>query len=247
MAFFLRVPERKVVCVLKNGRPALCHGIAVSLKPDVTTFKSFQIETVLDAKRHQQVVNFMHDNSYPRNSERKLCAQGHGVINLIEEVSESLNQGVSSIAIDTRLNDRVAGVAVNNILTKFQPIVNRASPYMSVKAFRTCLQKLQVENNIFEKMKVKRGMNLIYLGVKERFERQGLARSLAEHSIQLAQQRQLDFIQSITFSSEALNLFKQLDFETLTSFKLTDHWVDGAPAFPNAGPDDFVYFVFKML
>ena len=250
MSFLLRVPERKIACAIKTCiiHSALCHDIAVTINTDVSTSDSFKIETILDSKRHQQVVNFMHDNFYPRNSERKPNAQGNGMFSLIEEIPESLNQGVSLLAIDTNLNNQVAGVAVNNILTRFQPIIDRPSPYIGVNAYRTCLRKLQVESNVFENKNVKRGMNLAYLGVKERFERRGLAQNLTEHSIQLAQHLKLDFIQSITFCQKTLNLFEKLQFETVTSFKLIDHWIsDGIPAFPNAGPDDIVYFVFKAL
>lgn len=247
MSVLLRLVPAREMCLMGISSPfrrSLYNAISANPKTLVTK-DFFKVETILNETRHQQVIDFMFDNSYPRTSERKPTAMGQGVFSLIEEVPCLLNERVSLMAIDSS-NDRVIGVAVNSILNQVKSF-DHPSPNIGVKAYRSCLKKLQVDSNVVEKRKEKQGLDLVYLGVKEGFEGSGLARNLAEQSIQLARQKQLDFIQSITYCPETLNLFKSLKFETLKKYKLMDHWIDGVKAFPNAGPDDFVYFELKML
>jgi predicted GNAT family acetyltransferase len=246
MLVVLRVVPAREMCLYATNNPlrrSLCTGISANLKP-LFTKDLFKVETILNDKRHQQVIDFMFDNSYPRTSERKPTAIGQGIFSLIEEVPYFLNERVSLIAIDSS-SDRVIGVAINSI--RNTEYFERPSPNIGVRAYRSLFKKLQVDSNIVEKRKEKQGLDLVYLGVNEGFEGRGLARNLAEQSIQVARQRQLDFIQSVTYCSETLKLFESLKFETLKKYKLMDHWIDGVKAFPNAGPDDFVYFELKML
>lgn len=248
MSVLLRVVPAREICLMCTSnlfRRSFCNGISANVKLPVTN-DFFKVETILNGMRHQQVIDFIFNNSYPRTSERKPTAIGQGVLSLIDEVPYLLDERVSLMAIDSR-NDRVIGVAINSNTSLNIESLDRPSSNIGVKAYRSCLKKLQLDANIVEKRKEKQGLDLVYLGVKECFERRGIARNLAEQSIQLAQQRQLDFIQSITFCPETLNIFKSLEFETLKKYKLMDHWIDGMKAFPNAGPDDFVYLELKML
>jgi ribosomal protein S18 acetylase RimI-like enzyme len=248
MSVLLRVvPAREIclMCTSNQFRRSLCNGIPANLKPPVTK-NFFKVETILNDMRHQQVIDFIFNNSYPRSSERKPTAIGQGILSLIDEVPYLLDERVSLMALDSR-NDRVIGVAINSNSSLNTESLDRPSPNIGVKAYRSCLKQLQMDSNIVEKRKEKQGLDLVYLGVKECFERRGIARNLAEQSIQLAQQRKLHYIQSITFCPDTWNIFKSLEFETLKKYKLMDHWIEGVKAFPNAGPDDFVYLEMKML
>ena len=146
---------------------------AISAIPKTLVAKDFfKVETILNDTRHQQVIDFIFDNSYPRTRERKPPAIGQGVLNLIEEVPCLLNERVSLMAIDSS-NDRVIGVAINSMLNVKS--FDRPSTNIGVKAYRSCFKELQLDSNIVEKRKEKQGLDLVYLGVKESFERRGLA------------------------------------------------------------------------
>lgn len=245
-------PECKKTCFrgrFKSSyiRRSLCHEAIFN--PKASAGVGFKVETILDQKKHQPVIDFIQDNSYPRSSERMPLAIGHGALtSLVEQLPDFLYEGVSLIATDPRQDseNQVVGVAINHILNPSQSF-DRASPDVGVKAFRTCLQQIQASNNVFETKKVNLGMNILYIGVKERFEGHGLGQNLAENSIRLARQLKMDFVQSVVFSDKAFNILKRLEFEELKSLKLFDYKIDRAQAFPIAGTDDVVRFLFKHL
>lgn len=253
MSVFRRLlkPEFEKACF--PGRPnyyrrSLCHEATFNLKNSASA-DFVKVETVLDVKRHQEVIDFIHENSYPRSSERKPLAIGHGALtSLFEQLPDFLHQGISLIATDPRKNrkNQIIGVAINHVLIPSYSF-ERASHDIGVKAFRACLQQIQSSNNIFETKNVNHGLNIFYLGVRERFEEYELARILAENSIRLARQLKMDFIQSITFNEETFEILKRLEFDELKSSKLFEYKIDGAKAFPNAGTSDVVRFLFKHL
>lgn len=206
-----------------------------------------KLERVENIHHHEKIITFIEDNFYPRESERKPIGIGHGAYSLVEEVPRLLNQGISVIAFDTT-KDRIIGIAVNHVITAdLDLLFTQPTTNVGVKAFRNCMKKIQDEGNTFKNKKVKRGINMFYVGVKEQLQRSGLPQQLVEHSVELARIQKFDFVQSITFSPELFRLFSRLEFEKVTSISLINQRVNGAQAFPNAGPDDHLYYVYKRL
>jgi hypothetical protein len=132
-------------------------------------------------------------------------------------------------------------------VTAGKPNNHLASHQPGRKAVLTFIKRLQNGNGIFHQHHLKTGMEIFYVGVKEQFCSRGLARYLVHQSTILACENKLDFIQSFPINRETSNLFESLEFETINEINLADHFVDGAPAFPQAGSSDVGRFVVKLL
>ena len=208
---------------------------------------SLHLEVARDDRQHQQLFDFVYEETFPRESVRKVMGIGHGVFSLIDKIPTFLNQEVSLMITDTKSN-KVIGCAINRVVTAGKPenLLNSYNP--GVKAVTTFLKRLKKNHNNFHQQHMKNGIEIFYLGVKEQYCRQGLARYLAQKSTILACKKELDFIQSFSFCSESSKLFESLNFETYNEIYLADHLIEGTPAFPQARPKvDYGRFVVKML
>ena len=207
---------------------------------------SLHLAVIRDDRQCQQLLDFVYEETYPRESVRKVMAIGQGAFSLIDTIPTFLNQGVSIMLTDVE-TEQVIGCAINRIVTVGKPDIHLASHQTGRKAVISFIKRLQNGNEIFHQRHLKTGMEMFYVGVKEPFSRRGLASYLAQQSTILASENKLDFIQSFPTNRETSNLFESLEFETINEINLVDHFVDGAPAFPQAGPGDVGRFVVKML
>lgn len=121
------------------------------------------------------------------------------------------------------------------------------------RAIVTAFERLEKDVDVFQKYSVTEGLELSYLGVREGYEGRGLARQLTQRTVDEAQRRGLQFVQSVPTCSATIGLFERMGFETLSEISFVDHFiVDGepfspGPAFPLARPDDSARFVVKLL
>lgn len=212
---------------------------------------TFQLEKVQrNSSQHQLVMDFIRESSYPPESLRKVRGL-QGLSNWLDHhVPGLLKQDASIVICNTTNRDSIAGVAVNHLIRKDTEWLDQPTSHMGVKVIARSLQRLHKEGDIFKRdPKLKQGMNIFYFAVKDRYGQRGLGKKLIEKSLEVAQERQLDFVQSFTVgpSNPSSRLFDRLEFVTLTELKLSDCFVDGAPAFPHAGVDDIIRYVVKKL
>ena len=161
-------------------------------------------------------------------------------------ILSALKEGLSLIAIDQE-DQSIAGVAIN-------VIVNDSEDEDISKLPRSHQAIIQFAASLKDSYKVSRessnsqSLHLWMLGVREIHCGKGLARKLTEKTIELAQQHEMGFIESLATAPATLHLFGIMGFETKSEMKLQDFITDdGTPGFPRATSTDTARFTVKCL
>ena len=160
-----------------------------------------------------------------------------------------LMDDVSLIAIDEETNT-IAGISLNCIARREESqedeTLSQVPTYiLPVLKF---IDKLEEGYNVFDELDTDQGMDLRFLGVKESYSNQGIARRLSEETIKLARQSGMKFVHSIPTNPITIHLFEVLGFETKSELKCVDFFMDdGEPAFPRAKSTDICRYVVKIL
>lgn len=159
-----------------------------------------------------------------------------------------LLDGVSLIAVDKE-DGTLAGVAVNFVVRKdHHEVAGNDKVPERLKALLQFIEKLEEGHNLFNELNTDKGLDLRFLGVKEKYSRQGIARKLTEESLEIAKKQKLKFVQSIPTSPATLHLFESLGFKTRSEKRCIDsHTEDGKPSFPYADPEDIARYVVKIF
>lgn len=161
-----------------------------------------------------------------------------------------LSDKVSLIAVDKK-DQTLAGIAVNFIAKREDHDQEKTSSVkipLALSAVLKFIEKLEDGHNMFVELDTDQGMDLRFLGVKEKYSGKGIARKLTVASIEIAKSLNLKFIQSIPTSKATLHLFEDLGFETRSEMKCQDFYLnDGSTGFPYATPSDVSRFVVKIL
>lgn len=162
-----------------------------------------------------------------------------------------LEDGVSLIALDKK-DETLAGIAVNFVAKKSDHEIEEDEDVVKMPRYLSNILKfikeLEEGHSPFEELGVEQGMDLRFLGVKEKYAGQGIARKLTEATIELAKELKLPFVQSIPTSPATIHLFESLGFKTKSEIKCKGYLSnDGSPCFPLAGETDRSRFVVKVL
>ena len=201
---------------------------------------------------YQAILEFIYEDFLPREL---LSIVSGNVSNINQSARDDrfmhwLLDGVSLIAVDTE-DQTLAGIAVNFVTKKEDHEggnCNSSQIPRPLSAVLKFIEKLEEGHNIFEELNTTRGMDLRFLGVKEKYSGKGIASKLTEHTLELAKDCGLKFVQSIPTSPATLHLFEKLGFETRSELKCQEFYMDdGLPAFPHASSSDKSRYVVKIL
>lgn len=158
-----------------------------------------------------------------------------------------LLDGVSLIALDKE-DGTLAGIAINCITKKNGADWGYTQISGPLKAVLKFLGKLEEGHDIFSELETDQGLELIFLCVKEKYSKQGIARKLTEQTLEIAKELQLKFVQSIPSSPATIHLFESLGFITRSEMRCIDFRMeDGSPGFPYAEPNDRSRYVVKIF
>ncbi|XP_046650337.1 uncharacterized protein LOC124341323 isoform X1 [Daphnia pulicaria] len=203
----------------------------------------------LTETRHQEFIDFIYREFFPR--EPLALASGlAGKTNpkTIETFVQWMGQGVSLVAIDPE-SDRIVAGALNCFVNKAQDLFD--VDYSCMEEEDRCIWKfldqLEIGYDIFEQLKVDRGMELVFLCVQATHTGQGLARRLTEETIAVAHRIGMPFIKTNPSTPVTCHLFESLGFETISEMKLVDFLLDNKPAFSHAQPDDITRLCVKQM
>lgn len=208
----------------------------------------------LEKRDVEDVIEFINNDFSKRELlfilQRPDTEDGRLPANDLQRYSNYLSHGLSFIAVHQH-TQTIAGIAVN-ITVKADQRTRQDQTYPGVsKCFIPgvkFMEKLEEVYNPFRQLNTDTGMELTFLGVRESHCKQGIARQLAEESIQLARQMGMTFVQSIATNPGTVHLFESLGFETKSEMKLVDFFMDdGLPAFPQAKSTDISRYVVKIL
>lgn len=152
----------------------------------------------LSKDRHQEFIEFIYREFFPR--EPLALASGlAGKTNpkTIETFIQWMNQGISLVVIDPESNQIVAG-ALNCYLNQSEVLFD--VDYSCLEKEDRCIWKfldhLEIGYNLFEKLQVDTGMELVFLCVRQSHTGRGLARQLTEETIASAHRLGMPFIKS---------------------------------------------------
>lgn len=204
-----------------------------------------------EKRDYEEILEFIYEDFLPR----ELLSIVSGNVNYINQSVRDdrfmhwLLDGVSLVAVDVE-DQTLAGIAVNFIVKKEDHEGNHLFTQVSrpLSAVLKFIEKLEEGQNIFEELNVTKGMDLRFLGVKEKYSGKGIATKLTKQTLELAKDCNLKFVQSIPTSPATLHLFEKLGFETRSELKCQEFYMDdGLPAFPHASSTDRSRYVVKIL
>ena len=209
------------------------------------------IIATVEENRYGECTDFLFKEFFPRES----LAMSSGLdkepdFKFGEQMKEWLREDISFIAIDSS-TDQIVGICLNYILEKRQsnssPTDESSSVGPTLNRIFSFLSHLEEGYDAYEQLGAQRGMELLFLCVKEGYGGRGIARKLTENAIELARTKQLEFIQSNPTTGATRHLFEVLGFETISEMKLVDFTINGKPGFPFASDQDITRFVVKKL
>jgi ribosomal protein S18 acetylase RimI-like enzyme len=251
------------VTLLVARRPACLHTALKELH-DLYLLLKFRyimaVENVIIRKAEESdypaILEFIYEDFLPREL---LSIVSGNVSNINQSARDDrflhwLLDEVSLVAVDTE-DQTLAGIAVNFVTKKedheeendnsTHQVTQVSRPLNGVLKF---IEKLEEGQNLFEELNTTRGMDLRFLGVKEKYSGRGIASQLTEQTLELARNCSLKFVQSIPTSPATLHLFEKLGFETRSELKCQGFFLDdGLPAFPHASSSDKSRYVVKIL
>jgi len=201
--------------------------------------------TIVGKERYGDVVDFVYKDFFSRETLAQCIGLDLKPISKFNlDINNWLSHGVSLVAIDPR-TDQIVGICVNYIMADDdEPIETESRKLERIFKF---LGHLEEDYNVHERLGVQRGMELLFLGVKEEYCGRGIARKLAEKAIELARSQGIEFIVTNPTAAATCHLFHSLGFETIREMKLIDYFVKGQPGFPYATGNEITRFCVKKL
>lgn len=203
--------------------------------------------------QYEAVLEFLFEDFVQRE---RLCVTS-GLASEIKEKEYDANDAaelfgimqkrLSLIAIDKRDN-LVAGICINISVEDLDNIPQEeiTSKRQVIHKFTTNLEEGNRPSEVNNTAPI--GLQLWMLGVKEIHSGKGLARALAEKTVELAQQREFNYVESIATCPATRYLFKSMGFEAKSNMKFQDFVIeDNKPGFPYATSEDWAEFTVKIL
>ena len=210
--------------------------------------EEFEIVSVEDC-HHEAVLDHLYNDFFSRERLSVGCQRDLTDRSRLGRYVERLREGVSFAAIKSSSGE-VAGISINYLVAKCEgesiPVDYSVYP-KPTRAVLYFVEHLERDFDIFTMFGVQNGLEICFLGVKEKYGRLGLATRLAERGIAEACNRHLDFVQSVPTSPVTAHMFSKLGFQVLNELKHSEFYLDGEPAFPFASIDDMSKLVVKIL
>lgn len=213
---------------------------------------SFEI-IIPKESQFEAVMNFVLEDFLQR--ERCCVASGLSseILQREDEISKniiikSLQEGLSFVVINQH-DQSVSGICINVSQNDSDVHEDMSKLLRSHQTIMTFAATVKNENKEFEVFKKdKRGLHLWMLGVKQIYSGKGLARLLAEKTVELAQKQGFDYVESLATAPATLHLFSSLGFQKKSEMNFQDYILeDNTPGFPFATPEDLARFTVKLL